>query len=186
MPEPIRNWWRKRTYEMAVKISLPKALFHAEVQTTGMSLKRFTSLRPLLRWCVAIREAARRWGWLKYPGVSQVRGGSERIRANGSTKRTREKDEKAATKWEGIRQKKGSAGDGEKRSGNGAGDCTPLPQKRYPLMHGTFNSILRRGGRREVILSSSHLYVTYAHAHAHGNHAVRSCESYSRQHNHLF
>lgn len=70
------------------------------------------------------------------------------------SKRKREADarkrQKAVTKWEGIRQTEASAEGGAER-GNAVGGCTTLPRKRYPLMHGTFNSIPRCGGRREEL-----------------------------------
>jgi len=73
------------------------------------------------------------------------------MRADGNAKQVREKEETAVTKLEEIRQKEANAeSDVERR--NGAGGCADLLRKRYPLMHGTFNSILHCGGRHRVIL----------------------------------
>lgn len=72
------------------------------------------------------------------------------MRADG--KGVREKEETVVTKLEEIRQKEASA-EGDVERGNGAGGCAALLRKRYPLMHGTFNSILHCGGRHRAILT---------------------------------
>lgn len=85
----------------------------------------------------------------RQPGARWRREGeSERKR----TKRAREKDERAVTKWEEIRQKEASA-EVWYRARKRSRGCIVLLRKRYPFMHGTFNSILRHGGSREAILN---------------------------------